>query len=744
MVTRKKKPAGRRAAKKRSGAGLLPGPRKNRLPLLKVRRSSAHKIRARWFQARTAWPWREPSVQQLARERRRAARTLAGSPGAEKWECIGPTNIGGRLTCIAVRPDNPDRLLAGAAGGGVWRSNDAGRSWKPLWHRRDLNVGALARDPRDPDIVYCGTGEANLSADSYPGVGLYRSANDGRSWTLLASSARTGIPSRIGAIAVDPFDSKHLKIGGVGYSDEVPGGLYTTRDGGINWTRESFISRHNYWCHTIVFHPTSRGVVYATITERGSRNGIWMSADGGASWRQLRQGLPDPARCGRISLAIALSDPRVIYTQIAGENEGVLGVFRSPDGGSSWKDIAGAHFRDEDQMSYGNAIAVRPDNPDCVICGGVDLHLTTDGGRTWRRATRWDADRGAAAYAHADHHALVIPSAAPARIFDVNDGGLDVSEDGGRAWSNRSNGLAVTMFYDVDVAQSDPRALGGGAQDNGTLVTKTGSAGEYFELLGGDGGWILYDPGDGQRVFATYQFMGIWRFDRRNPDGVDITPPAPRGERESVWMVFTAMDPVDPRRVYAGSTRVWRTSNGGGSWQAISPHLDSSPISAIEVATADPKRLYVGTENGGIFRSADRGRTWSANLAGAELPGVTITRIESSPRDADLVFATAANFGHSHVFRSHDGAMTWSDVDRGRLPDVPHHAVAIQSEDPKRVYVCNDAGVFVSVDGGENWRSLTRNLPYVPVVDLVYRGPDRTLTAATYGRSLWRIHVGAG
>jgi photosystem II stability/assembly factor-like uncharacterized protein len=333
-----------------------------------------------------------------------------------------------------------------------------------------------------------------------------------------------------------------------------------------------------------------------------------------------------------------------------------------------------------------------------------------------------------------------MPPAAPGRVYDTNDGGIDVSENGGRTWSNRSKGLAVTMYYDMDVAQSDGRHFGGGAQDNGTLVTTKGRRGDHFEMLGGDGGWMVYDPAEATHLYASYYNMGIQRW--RNGRSRDVSPPAPKHEAESVWMVYITMDPEDPKTVFTGSTRVWRTKNDGKKWRAVSPVLDGSSITAIEIAAADSKRIYVGTENGGFFRSLDGGKTWGANLASATLPGHSITRIDSSAkRGAEFLFVTIANFGHSHVFCSRDGGKSWEDVDRGQLPDVPHHAVVIRPDDPKTVYVANDAGVFVSHDSGSTWMNMTRNLPNVMVVDLVLHEKNRTLSAATYGRSLWRTRI---
>jgi photosystem II stability/assembly factor-like uncharacterized protein len=223
----------------------------------------------------------------------------------------------------------------------------------------------------------------------------------------------------------------------------------------------------------------------------------------------------------------------------------------------------------------------------------------------------------------------------------------------------------------------------------------------------------------------------------------EVTPPIEAWERDdNVWMVYIASDPADPRTVFTGSYRLWRSRDEGDNWEPLSSTaIDSGTITAIEIAAADSQSIYVGTQNGKIIRSSDGGDTWSDDLSGALLPKRTITRIRTDPRNANHVFVTVANFGHSHVFRSLNGGRNWEDIDQGRLPDVPHHGVIIPRNHPDEVYVCNDAGVYVSPDSGESWRRLTDKLPRVSVVDLVYHDGEDTLTAATYGRSLWRLKV---
>ena len=750
-MAQKRKPGGRtgtkagRVASAKEVVAFEPGTPKQVPEGPRRPRISHHKKRAAWFRARAAWPMREAMTAKLMTERQRARRSIPSAQAAN-WELAGPTNIGGRCTAIVCDPLRPDRVWIGSAGGGVWASTDAGKTWNPSW--RDgapLEIGSLAIDSSKPNRLYCGTGEANLSADSYSGDGIYRSTNAGKTWSAWARSTKTGVPRRIGVIAVDPFDGKHVMAGGVGYgrvsADNDFGGLYTTRNDGKTWVREKFVSANNYWCHSIVFDASRKGRIFVTVTGPGTPSGIYRSDDAGRNWSRLTNGLPPTDRMGRTTLALAPSDPRIIYALAADELSGradlVLGVFKSENGGNSWRNIAAGHFDNEGQASYGNTIAVDPQDPSHVICGGVDLHATSDGGATWKRMTRWNALRGNADYAHADHHALLMP--APGRVYDSNDGGLDVSDDGGKRWQNRSGGLSVTMFYDIDIAQTDERVFGGGAQDNGTLVTKNGKADAFSELEGGDGGWMVIDPKEAGHVYASWQFGGMTRF--RNGSKRDVSPPFNDSDSGGVWMVYITIDPNNSDIVYTGNQRLYRTTNDGRSWDALTPVLDGSPISAIEIAPADSKVIYVGTENGGFFRSLDRGATWSANLTSPDLPGVIITRLETNPGDAREVFVTLGNFGNSHVFRSPDSGSTWIDIDGGRLPDVPHHALLIRPDAPNELCVCNDAGVFVTRDKGKKWRNLTSNLPNVMVVDIVYHDRTRSLLAATYGRSIWRLRL---
>ncbi len=772
-------------------------------------RFTTHKIRAEWFQERTSYPKREVYPPGLDAPR---------PTGGPTWTEIGPPNSGGRLAALVAHPKRHEIVYAGAAGGGVWRSDNAGGDWRSIWSDQSatLNIGSLALDPKNPKILYCGTGEANLTADNYPGVGVFR--NDGGDWKLIGSpEARVaeapngrimlhGVPRRIGAIAVDPFRKGHILIGGVTHSESEKGGLFESRDGGRSWElcgdrnsqsilqdRAVFISGHNYFCHDIAFHPDHDGLVFATVQARGTQSGIWISRDAGESWKQVRIDSTPCDRFGRTSLSVARGS-KTVYALAAVTGGGeFLGVFRSDDLGETWRRFDSAGLRAFAGLSYTNCIAQDPKRPMRVIAGSFDLHVSENGGARWRQITDGFAPPGSRRYAHADHHAIVF---AGPLIYSATDGGLAVSEDGGRSWEMRNNGLAVSMFYDADVSPADSRCMGGGIQDNGTWFAGPLTAAEsrltgeaaarrtaFRPQLPGDGGWTIYDPDDSAHIFASAQRMQLFR--HRGSRWKRLKTPFPASERQSVWMAILAMDTSagarKPHALYIGSTRVWKSVDDGDTWRPVSPDLDGSVITALEVAPADARRVYAGTMDGGFFRSLDAGRTWSANLAGPGSPGRTVTRIETCASDARVVYFTVgvvaelvlfdgctrpegvvanSSLAHGgapiqvgdrfgliefrHLYASNDGGDTWHDPDVGGLPNLPHQAVVITATDPPIVVVGHDGGVMAQPlypGDDRRWHDVSQNLPHARVTDLVCHDIDGLIVAATYGRGLWKIPI---
>jgi photosystem II stability/assembly factor-like uncharacterized protein len=603
-----------------------------------------------------------------------------------------------------------------------------------------------------------------------------------------ASASKQVLPRRIGVIAVDPFDSKHVLAGGVTHDESDPGGLFVSTDGGLTWKPGApVISTSSYHCHSIVFHPGRQGTIFAAVTARGSLNGIWRTEDGGNTWHHLAHeggptiggtGLPAPDQFHRTSLAIAPSQPDTIYA-FAGDNSyHVLGVFRSKDRGEIWHEIGGRHFSHERQIFHNCTISVHPHHPEFVICGGVELHLTRNGGASWVRATDRHAPQHGHHYVHGDHHAVVF--AGGDLIYDANDGGIAVSVDAGKTWSSRGAGMVNTMFYAIDVAPTNSDCFGGGAQDNGTLVTGINEeVGNFRRVLNGDGAWMVYDPTDEKHIFGSVQNIEVHRHHPGAEWDVqfwkDVSPRIPEEEREQSTVVMK-MEP-DLRHgfktfwLWAGSSRLWLTTDYGHHWTPVSPKFDGSPITAIEVCRAIPKIIFAGTTNGGVFRSTDGGESWSQNLAGPEIPARLVTHIAIRPGSAEDVTVTIAGTGSAsrlippdrgaayrdegpagamqvqgfrHVFRSWDCGGTWNDIDGGQLPDIAFHSAAFETHAPYRLFVSADCGVWMldheaSGAAGTTWVDISGDLPNVIVSDLVYHHESRTLTAGTFGRGIWRL-----
>jgi photosystem II stability/assembly factor-like uncharacterized protein len=695
------------------------------------------------------------------------------------WEEAGPSNFAGRVTCLLIDPKNQNNLFAGSAAGGVWRTVDAGLNWTSCWPKYlNQNIGALAIDPNVSTRIICATGEGNLSSDTYPGSGIYETGDAGLTWiphftATLDDQARAHLPRRIGTIAFGRDGNKRFRValGAVSNDESLPAALYMDQ-GPQGLQPDTSWGIRSYNCYAVVFHPKEDNIMYVALEPRGAQNGIWRSKDFGKTWEHLKRGLPPGELCSRISLAISPTHPNVLYALICSISHGVLGVFRSSDGGDKWHSIGGRHFEHESQLSYNNTIAVHPTNPDFVVCGAVDLHLTKDGGERWTRIST--GERGPAGdpfppnFVHSDHHAVVIDPAG--WIYSGNDGGVAMSMDGGKTFENRSNGMVTTMFYTADVAQSNSRIFGGGTQDNGTLIAGVPSTpggpvpppGEFTRVLSSDGGWIEFDPADEEHVFGTTQDLTISRHRRGEPwaAGKQLAPWKPvsispklisTDEQDLRGLAVLEIEPSrrkGRKKLWLGTNRLWRTDNDGRSWKPVSPSFDGSAISAIECAAANHRVLFVATSLGKIFRSMDGGVTWSGNLANAAIPQRLITRIGTHPTTAGYVVATVAASGvpgtslesdapYAHVFESDDMGVTWRPLDG--LPDVVYNALAFETRDPYRLFVGGDSGVWMH--DGMRWVSIAGNMPNVVVSDLVFHHDDQILTAATYGRGIWRIKV---
>jgi photosystem II stability/assembly factor-like uncharacterized protein len=715
-----------------------------------------------WFGMQRAFPGtRIPqekfaaAVEQAQLERAlQKARPEAGT-AALTWENAGPFNIGGRVTALAVVP-GADTIYLASANGGVFQSTNAGVNWKPIFDEQAVySVGALALHPTNHGVLYAGTGEANASADSYDGAGLFRTSDGGLSWQHLGLEATR----RIGRVALDPANPSRIFVAAMGpqYSTGPDRGLYLSEDAGTTWTNVLFVNDSTGVCD-VAINPQHPDTVFAASWERirrptyrrafGPGSGIWRSTDAGHTWTRLAAGLPAPSdSVGRIALAIPRSRPSWVYAQIiGGSNVGyrALGLWRSTSGGDTWtrRDVGTSFTGMFGGFGwYFGDLHVDPTNANRVFALGVPLRRSTDGGATFTSIT---------GTAHVDQHALWIDPSNPQRIYLGNDGGFFSSTTGGGTWF-KSVDLPITQFYAGTIDPGNPARLLGGTQDNFTLLT-AGPPDAWTSILGGDGFQCLVDPLDPDVLFAEYQYCCYNTGPQRSIDG-GATFQSPTGidtgDRFN-WNTPLVMDPGNHLVVLVGSQRVYRSSDNGLSYAPISPDLSTNPpallvygtITTLDISPLDGDLYYAGTDDGRVWRSQNAGGTWEEISSG--LPVRWVTRVTADRFDSQVVYATLSGYAldeHlAHVYRSADRGTTWTPID-ANLPDAPVNDLQVDASDPYTLFVATDVGVWATRNGGASWFPLGDGMPLQTVFDLTLHAPSRTLVAATHGRGQWKLDL---
>ncbi|MEM1096630.1 MAG: FlgD immunoglobulin-like domain containing protein [Bacteroidota bacterium] len=681
------------------------------------------------------------------------------------WQPAGPTNIGGRIVDIEFNPRRPETVYLGAATGGVFRSDDTGRTWTPVFDDQAvLNVGDIALDPKHPDTLYVGTGEANGGHNNFAGGGIYKSTNGGRTWDLLGLESTTSIAR----VAVHPEQTETVFVAAMGsyFAPNPERGLYRSDDGGQTWTKPFFVS-DSTGVIDVLIHPTQPDTMWLATWERvrrvtgarlyGVTSAVWRSYDGGATWEKLDEanGLPDPdARyrpdpgngLGRIGLALSASNPDVLYASFS-DGSNFLGLYRTDDGGDTWFNADEGNnvlSATSDFGWYFGQVRIDPKDPNGVFVLDLLLARSTTGGRFWSLAVG----------THVDHHALAFHPENSDYVLNGNDGGLALSEDGGRSWQP-VRGLPITQFYEINVDPSDPRRLFGGTQDNGTLYTPDGRTDNWERIYGGDGFYVNIHPEQPNIIYASSQFGGLGRSDTPEPFLGGFTSAtrgiAPQAIQKRNWSTPIVIDLSDPDVLYYGTDRVYRTADGGRNWQAISPKMPNVPTSAllgtvttIAVAPSNSDVIYAGTDDGNVWVTADYGATWT--FIGDGLPDRWVTRIVVHPTEPETAYVTFSGLKwrdpQPHVFRTTTlGALGWTDI-TNNLPDAPVNAFAIDPDFPDQVlYTGTDIGAFFSIDGGDSWDVLGEGLPNVVVNDMKFVAETRTLVVGTHGRSMHTLDL---
>ena len=687
-----------------------------------------------------------------------------------KYRSIGPA-AGGRLTRVAGIAGDPNTYYAATASGGVWKSADGGATWKPIFDDQPISsIGSLAVAPSDPNVVYVGSGEANIRGNVAAGNGIYRSTDAGKTWTHVWSQE-----GQIGTMVVHPRDADvaFAAVLGHAFGPNPERGVYRTRDGGRSW--QQVLKRdERTGASDVALDPSNPNIVFAgfwqaqrkpwDLISGGPGSSLWMSRDGGDSWKSLAgEGLPGGV-WGKVGVAVAPSDGRRVYALIEAEDGG---LFRSDDGGGTWTKTTGDR-RLRQRAWYYTTVHVNPRDADEVWVPNVPMLKSTDGGRTFT------AVKG---IHHGDHHDIWFDPLNPRRMISGNDGGADVSVDGGETWSTTL--MPISQFYHVNVDTSVPYRVHGAMQDLGTSSTPSNSLsgagitrGDWFSVGGGEAGHTASDPSDPNIVYAGEYLGYISRYDHRTRQArhVGAWPENPSGHGGEQlryrfqWTAPIATSPHDPKVVYHAGNVLFRTTDGGQSWTVISPDLTTNdkskqkwaggPITGdntgvetfctIFAVAESPRQqgvIWAGSDDGLVHVTRDAGKTWK-NVT-KSVPGLpafaTVSLIEPSPFEAGTAYLVVDNHRQDdmkpYLWRTDDFGESWTSLS-ARLPqDVYLHAVREDPGKKGQLYLGTERGVMFSPDAGATWRALKLNLPTVAVHDL--RVKDDDLVVGTHGRSIW-------
>ncbi|MBD3237559.1 MAG: T9SS type A sorting domain-containing protein [Candidatus Eisenbacteria bacterium] len=702
-----------------------------------------------WFWHQRAYPHGDIRLSSVRLALEQAAALRAAERGTRvAWQPEGPGNIGARVTDVAVHPTDPDIVYAAMASGGVFKSTDAGESWTPTFDEQAvLSVGAVAIDPTNPDLIWAGTGEANAGSFSFFGLGIYRSTDAGASWEPRGLEETR----YIARIVVDPHNGQRVFAAATGrlFGTGPHRGIYRTSDGGESWERVLALTDSTA-AIDLVMNPTDPDILYAAMWERsrglnyrnsgGPSSGVWRSTDGGESWNELINGLPTGSDVGRIGLTLCTSQPEVLYAIYADATGYFEGVYKSTDGGDSWSgtnDGALGNLYSSYGWWFGN-IRVDPSDPDNVLALGLPCYRSTNGGASWSET---------GPNMHVDHHGMAFAPSRPTRVYDGNDGGVYRSEDSGATWTKLYD-QPSSQFYAIAIDPLNPHRLYGGTQDNGTLRTWNGGTDDWEMILGGDGFYCIVDPTNSNTIYAEYQYGNLYKSTNGGYGWSDATDGISYGDRRN-WSTPVVMDPNFEPILYYGTFRLYRSANAAGSWSPISGDLTGGnqggnygTITTIDVAHTDPDVIYVGTDDGRVWVTSNAGDDWTR--ISDDLPDRWITRVETDPSDAAIVYVTVSGFRWDspapHVFRSDDMGANWTDIS-GNLPEAPANVIVCDPDYPNVLYVGTDIGCFVSATTGESWSALGTGLPAAPVLDLKLHAPTRTLVAGTHGRSMFSLDV---
>lgn len=644
-----------------------------------------------------------------------------------RWIEMGPSVIrhswgdmdnAGRTSMIAVNPQDPRILYAGAASGGIWKSTDEGNRWRPIGDQlASLSIGAISLDPFDPEIVYVGLGEPHYSLDSFHGAGFLRSLDGGKNWELLSSDVFLDYTfSRI-----VPNPRRH----GFLYA-ATSRGVLRSLDYGATW-----VQLLDGPATDLLLDPKSPNTLIASVglPWGNARNGLYKSTDAGASWKRLTKDLnANASDLGRIQMDQCQGYPNVIYAALYGHGSGLVGLYKSTDFGDSWIRMPNAPSYGGGQAWYDNCIAVSPNNPNILFVGGYSTFRSVDGGETWEDNTR----SYSGGQVHPDHHYLVFSPTDARTVYLCTDGGVFRTRNLGQSWESISNGMGTVQFQSVDVHPTDANIAYGGTQDNGTNKF-TGST-EWTNVFLGDGGVTRVNWKDPNVVYTEYVNLTILKSKDAGKNWDGATNGIDPREGKLFYAPYN-LDPNDPDTLVAGAQRVYRSTDAAENWTPISPILGAR-VSAVTVAQNIGSVIYAGTNDGHVWVTPNTGKSWYEISKG--LPKGYVSDICVDPRNARRVYVAFGGWSPDRVWKSNDAGGSWQSV-ADNLPPMPIQAVTLDPRHPSTVFVGTSIGVFASDQGGLRWKRYGQGLPNVPVFSIVANANTKWLTIGTHGRGSWRI-----
>lgn len=685
-----------------------------------------------------------------------------------RW--LGPGTMSGRITAIEGVAQDGKTIYVGTAGGGIWKTTNAGASFKPIFDKYCQSIGAIAIDPKNPKIIYAATGESNMRNSVSIGDGIYKSTDAGENWTKLGLEKT----EHIAKLVINPTNTNtiYAAVPGPLWSSSKERGLYKSTDGGKSFEKILFISE-DAGCADVAVDPQHPDTVYASTWEfrrkpyafnsGGNGSGFWKSTDGGKTWKEIKNGLPAKP-FGRIAFTVAPSAPQNLVA-IVEANE--TGLYISADGGENWKKQS-ATFNVVSRPFYFSTIVIDPKDPKRVYRPALSFSYSSDGGYSFADASNEGG------WVHSDHHALWINPNNTNQLYLGTDGGVYISLDKGATWSFVQS-LPVGQFYHAAVDDRKPYNIYGGLQDNGSWTGPSAASGgvsnaNWKSLNGGDGFWVQPDPNDIYTAYAESQGGNINRINLVNNKAVNIKPQQAPGDDKLRWNWNTpiVIGAANKKNLYMGSQYLYKSTDQGRNWTRLSPDLttndkkkqeqeNSGGLSAdntsaenhctiftVAESPLDEKLIWAGTDDGNLQYTSDAGKTWinvAANYAKAGIPSQTwISSIEPSQFDKRIVYATFDNHMYgdhkTYVARSIDMGKTWTLLSSSEFTGFAHKI----KEDPLNkdlLFLGTEMGLFATLDGGQNWFRMKNKIPeYVLARDIQIHPRTHDLIIATHGRGI--------